>query len=285
MIGYGKTLSLNSLVAEREGETVVVQCKRKIDGTNGKVVIRGTVHAESRNRRLDDGADNCGFARFVGKNAWPEGPLVINGEWAGEGINGGEGPRTFHVFAAHNPDTGESFVEPDVLKVMLKDSNVEVIPWTGGRITVTLVADGADPEEINVLVRQAAAAGFEGVVAFPLLVNDVPTTNADFARFRFKAVHDQYYEKKQPKPCTKATEVSASAEQFVADNVTAVRMEKARVRVDPSRTPKKFNEFVAHLRADIVTELGAELKASGLRVEQVSKQLVTAAKKFWFARL
>lgn len=67
----------------------------KIDGTNGQIVItpEGQVFAGSRNRYVEPGNDNYGFAQWVKSNEAALrdllGPGRHYGEWWGAGIQRG----------------------------------------------------------------------------------------------------------------------------------------------------------------------------------------------------
>lgn len=85
---------------------VTVRVTQKIHGTNAQIVVSddGTVRAGSRNRWITPEHDNYGFAAWVHDNsdALPQllGRGTHYGEWAGPGINSGEGlsKRTLVLF-------------------------------------------------------------------------------------------------------------------------------------------------------------------------------------------
>ena len=85
----------------------------KLHGSNGGVVVtKDSIVAQSRNQVLSDQNDNYGFFQFVSANVDYFGEIaksfcyndavVIFGEWAGTGINGGTDisrlPRAFYIF-------------------------------------------------------------------------------------------------------------------------------------------------------------------------------------------
>lgn len=82
----------------------------KIDGTNGAIIVTddGRVGAQSRNRLIEPGNDNAGFAKWVYENAGALadtlGPGRHFGEWWGSGIQRGyglpKGERRFSLFNA-----------------------------------------------------------------------------------------------------------------------------------------------------------------------------------------
>lgn len=92
---FNKISQLNKL------EMIITQ---KIHGTNAQVIVAdGQVLCGSRTRFITPEDDNFGFAKFVHENkdafiALGEG--VYFGEWAGPGINSGEGlvEKTFVMF-------------------------------------------------------------------------------------------------------------------------------------------------------------------------------------------
>ncbi len=86
---------------------IYMSVTQKIHGTNGQIYITCNgkdynIYAGSRNRWLSLNNDNAGFARFVHDNRHE----IVNllgegrhfGEWAGEGINTGEGMKEKKFF-------------------------------------------------------------------------------------------------------------------------------------------------------------------------------------------
>ena len=170
----------------------------KIDGTNAAVVIEPytddhettvrtggavrtndcVVYAQSRNRLVSPGADNCGFAAWV----WTHAPDLVRllgpgrhfGEWWGSGIQRGygltNGEKRFSLFNVHRYEKAFS---------AYYESNGNVWPEliTSGRLGVVPTLH-VGPFSTNAVRRQldhldqtgsAAAPGFmrpEGVVVF-----------------------------------------------------------------------------------------------------------------------
>jgi hypothetical protein len=89
-------------IARYSREVVVTE---KIDGTNGQIYVKddGTIQAGSRNRWIEPGDDNYGFAKWVHQNheeLLKLGPGRHYGEWWGKGIQRGYGisEKRFSLF-------------------------------------------------------------------------------------------------------------------------------------------------------------------------------------------
>lgn len=120
---------------KRLNQKVVVT--EKIDGTNACVVIdeEGNIGAQSRNRLIQVGNDNFGFAGWVAKNKdelLKLGPGHHYGEWWGLGIGRGYNltERRFSLFnaarwGAHNPNTPACC---RVVPVISMDATVKDVP-------------------------------------------------------------------------------------------------------------------------------------------------------------
>jgi hypothetical protein len=100
--GWGKT-------PRNKGNTVTIT--EKIDGTNACVIVRDgeVIGAQSRNKLINIGEDNMGFAAFVWENREALATLGDGyhyGEWAGPGIQ--KNPhmlleKTFFLFNTFRP--------------------------------------------------------------------------------------------------------------------------------------------------------------------------------------
>ncbi len=99
---------------------------QKIHGSNGQIYIQGDeIYAGSRNRWVTPQDDNYGFASWVQANKEELKKLGHGrhyGEWAGPGINAGEGltEKKFLLFNHHRPpDTLPAGV--DLVPILYKE--------------------------------------------------------------------------------------------------------------------------------------------------------------------
>lgn len=126
-------------------DKILMHITQKIHGTNAAVCVYnvGTeeapeykVHAQSRTRIITPLSDNYGFAAFVSENAQEMieklGPGIHYGEWAGPGINSGEGlkEKTFILFdhwryPADRPLPPKTVVVPVLYSGELKAGKIE----------------------------------------------------------------------------------------------------------------------------------------------------------------
>ncbi|MEK0324106.1 MAG: RNA ligase family protein [Nitrosopumilus sp.] len=149
--------------------------RTKLHGTNAAVRIYpgdNLVTAQSRNRKLEIGNDNFGFAAWVKENekiflysytGMTEHCYTIFGEWAGKGIQKSDAisktDRAFHVFMVTVQDaTGKvlgCFTSPEEIedlwlyKIVEEIDNLHVIPWAGPELIINASNTELNGPEIN----------------------------------------------------------------------------------------------------------------------------------------
>jgi hypothetical protein len=249
--------------------TVVTQ---KLHGTNASVHItqelfsqKYTVRAGSRERFITPEDDNYGFARFVKEHEEEFirclGQGVHYGEWAGPGINSGEGlsEKTFFLFDAHRFPT-----------------NHELPPRC--KFVPTLYAGPFCPESIELVKKDLrdngskVAPGFmrpEGVVIHLL--------NAG-ARFKVVFAPEETQWTRPAKPKTQPTNLPD-----VQHLLQPIRLEKLLSRDEkylremPSSLPEIVSAYVADLAEE--GQLDADEDARNLQKKALGKILFSFAKQ------
>lgn len=132
-----------------------VYVSQKLDGSNAAIRIEGgkVVAIQSRKRLIEVGSDNYGFAAWVRAN---EQTLVEDlgdglhfGEWAGKGINSGEGLQEKRFFLFDTRNAGRLWLTPQL----------DVVPLLG-------VINGVDTEKIKAIVDDLRINGSRVVPGF-----------------------------------------------------------------------------------------------------------------------
>jgi hypothetical protein len=286
--------------------------KIKIHGTNSAVRLKGgEVVAQSRNQLIDVKDDNAGFARWVESRKdyflglmQKDSDFTIFGEWCGPGIMKGTAinqipNKIFAVFAVvvGSGENAMMMVDPQAIDMLLgvKPSDVHVLPWVGEAFKINFTnlshlrdvvvkslnayvdeIEPCDPWVKSVFGVEGVA---EGVVYYPSANENI--TVKQFEYFAFKAKGEKHKVVKTREAFQVDPEVAKSQEEFVNMFVTVPRLEQAVAATGGSYETKNAGAFLKWFGQDVLKESTAELEASGLTWDQVTKPVQIAARN-WF---
>lgn len=294
-----------------ENPTVEYRGKIKLHGTNAGVRIKGgEVAAQSRSRIITPADDNAGFAAWVeSRKDWflslDLEDAVIFGEWCGPGIMKGTAinqipNKVFAVFAIFSFDgleEGNVFREPLFIDSLLtnRPDDVHVIPWYTTQFPIyfdnrtslsemaealTKITEGVEVCDPWVEEAFGVKGIGEGVVWYPV--------NADsgrkfFSDFIFKTKGEKHKVTKEQKLVHVDPEVAASIADFVKMFVTEPRLEQG-VANTGAVDMKNMGPFLKWFCGDVEKESKAELEASGLKWDEVAKDIQVAARNWYKAK-
>jgi hypothetical protein len=278
---------------------------------------------QSRESIITPEKDNAGFARWVDSNkaAWRiANGWIIYGEWCGPGIQKNVAvaevsKKFFAVFAAR--PLGESdtiVVEPERLAFLVQGiPDVYVLPWYSRPVAHGSDTSVAAKLDINwrqtdedltkstvaindwVLAVEACdpwvEATFgnkgtgEGLVFYP--VSEPHQGWETFQNLVFKAKGEAHKNIKTAAPAQVNAEVAASVDAFAELVLTQARLEQGARTV--ALTPGSYDQqqtgkFVSWVLADVEKETQDELAASNLTMKQVTKPLMTVARKWYLEK-
>ncbi len=313
----------NTVTQMKDGsvaDKVVYGGKVKLHGTNGAVrIYNGRVTAQKRNSDIAAQYDGFKFAEWVAStaNAWAsknasivDDAVVVFGEWAGRGIQGGSEdaveqvePRQFFVFGVMTG--GKYLAEPSTISRYVPDiPRVHVIPWlldpTDSKTTVhfsrgSTLASFA--EHVNETVEQVDAEDpyiyslfgikgrGEGVVMVPVSVDggDVAWSQLSSLIFKAKSARHRSRRTKRP-PCTVKEPPPEGIDDFVEQFVTDARCAQGvHEACDGVLEKSRLNAFYQWVRDDVRDESEAEVRAMNVEWKVVSKHVSKAAVR-WFLR-
>lgn len=317
-----KTILLKTDFIKGIAPIISFRAKIKLHGTNASVQIRpsGEVFAQSRSKIITVGDDNCGFAAWVEKNkeyfvkfAQPAGPMVIFGEWCGQGIMkqtaiNGIGKKVFAVFAIQcgSRDKSLMVVEPENLIATLDmihsplPADVFVLPWAeNGSVTI----DFADTKQtqascdfINSLVEQVehqdpwvkeifGVEGIgEGLVFYPQYKERV-VPRGDITDFLFKAKGEKHKVVKTKKAVQIDPTAVASVAEFIELVLTESRLEQAVTETCAGQFYLPWmGNFLQWIGRDIKKECQLELQAAKLEWKVINKEVMKAAKEWYIKK-
>lgn len=274
----------------------------------------GEVAAQSRSRIITPADDNAGFAAWVeSRKDWFLSlglqDAVVFGEWCGPGIMKGTAinqipNKIFAVFSIsifEQDDMGEFVIQqPDAIDAVFagggfRPSDVFVLPWTKTHIT----ANFDNREELSVLsgllsreveniescdpwVKDTFGVDgvCEGIVWYPV---GVDAGRKMFSDFIFKTKGEKHKVVKEKALVHVDPEVSASIAEFVTMFVTEPRLEQGVINTG-AVDMKNMGPFLKWFGQDVEKESKAELEASGLKWDQVAKEVQVAARNWYKAK-
>ena len=247
------------------------------------------------------------------------GDVLVFGEWCGQGIQkrcsiSKIDRKIFAVFAVltkydfekEGDDSGLLHVQPEVIRRFLPDHpDVYVLPWLDS-VTVdhALSAEGLTPtvelinrsiEEVEKcdpwVARTFGVEGLgEGIVYYPIHTwgqdgiadKALGRTKSSLGEWGFKAKGEEHQVVKQKAPVILDPEKVATQEAFVEKFVTQNRLEQGlRESCGGDADVKQTGNFLKWFGQDVKSESVDELAESGLDWKDVSKAVMTAARK-WF---
>lgn len=291
--------------------------KIKLHGSNFAVSIfpNGDIVTQSREQIITPEKDTYGFYKWVNdqKEYWSnlktDTHMVVFGEFCGKGINKGCAiheleKKVFCVFAIQYNRPQGSFLEVNPITIFetlgSNNKDVFVIPFYGPVLTLNYF-DTEDlkkqVEVINDMVAtvekedpyvkyQFGISGVgEGLVYFPL-TNDYDENKSvliprlEFSNLGFKAKGEEHKVVKTKTAVQIDPEVANSISEFISLVCTENRLKQQADKVGPF-TPKSTGQFLKEFCKDVCKESIAELEASNMTWEQVSKQVSEYARKWW----
>jgi hypothetical protein len=291
--------------------TVRYRGKVKIHGTNAAVQVKhgNNCIAQSRERIIGTGNDNCGFAAWVEsmKDKWlatnvPD--ALVFGEWCGPGIMKGTAinkipNKVFAVFAVQPfDDLTKLIVEPvEITPYIVGVPDTYVIPWYGAEDIEIPWLDQPEVLEpiaarINEHVKIVEAcdpwikAQFdqegigEGIVFYPVS----HPGRKHFGDLAFKAKGEEHKIVAKAKPAQLDPSIAAGAKEFAKMVCTPARLEQgARAVCDGELKfdAKLIGPFLAWVNRDIAKECEAELDASKLD-RKITNREVQAYARNWY---
>lgn len=288
---------------EREGLAmgpITYRAKVKLHGTCAGLtrLEDGSLQASSREAILEGGVDNFGFSSWAKSHDWTSLPSghTIFGEWCGPKIQKGVAissipNRIFAVFALQKPDCTR-VQDPEELKGFIEGvSNAHVLPWYGEPIAF----DWHDTEDALQRVVDELNARVEAVETCDPWVKETfgvegigeglvfyPITGSSYAPL-FKAKGEKHRVAKAPKAVQVDATVLAGVEAFVTMFVTETRLEQG-IEKTGSVNTKNIGAFLKWFVGDVEKESKAELDASGMKFEQVSKAVMQRAREWYVAK-
>lgn len=311
---YPEILNGNSIVKYR--------AKIKLHGTNSAIRIYqdGRVIAQSRTMDLVEGADNCGFAKWVeaNKKLWlqiaddSDEDVIIYGEFAGKGVQSGVAigqidKKIFAVFAARLLNHEDSLiVEPWLLtKLVEAIPDTYVLPWCDAEYEVNWAESAESLAPVVERINQHVFAveqndpwventfgikGIgEGLVLYP--VSTEHTGYINYKNLTFKAKGDKHKNIKTSQPAQVDASTADSINQFVEMVLTEARLDQGVHAVDQSSTEppelsmKYIGKFIAWVVNDVQKETKDELAASNLEWKQVSKAVGDKARAWYIEQV
>lgn len=245
--------------------------------------------------------------------------LIFFGEWCGSGIQKGAavsdiGKKVFAIFAlvVRKGEVVESFVtEPSGIWYYLKDrtykpfplKDVYVLEWYGDSVESTeyLVDWSASAEDLQPVLTKINAAvevvekcdpwvketfGVEGI-GEGLVFYPYGLDYTNFTNLVFKAKGEQHKVVNTKAPAQADAEVVNSAKEFANLVLTEARLDQGARAVGgdtPTYDMKVIGKFLDWVSKDVKKETAAELEASKLTWEQVSKVVTTQARQWYLAK-
>ncbi len=232
----------------------------KLHGTNAAVVVTedGDVYAQSRNRIITPGDDNCGFAAWVEsqRDLWTgRRGTVTFGEWVGPGIQSGVAackiPRkTFCVFSIY--DILQTTLDWPVPMDVIGLSDTHVIPWE------VLTPADLTPEAID-----AAVAACEARDPFIWSTFGIEGTGEGYVYYTARDCHPQFKAKGAEHRVVKSRTPTSPPENaddvtaFVETYVTDARLEQIAFAVTQTAPPYRVQstgDFLKAFNADVQKE-------------------------------
>jgi hypothetical protein len=291
------------------------RAKVKLHGTNCAIqVTPAGVFAQSRTGILSlPSNDYKGFASWVKTRESAFAALTpgitIFGEWCGPGVEKGMAVSALKgkLFAVFGIQVGygadaKVIYDPDEIAAMLPKGvpDLYVLPWEGSEFSVdfrykedmervvTFLNKWVDDVEHEDpwIKRTFGTSGLgEGLVFYPTRNNDgttIPTDPTELALLMFKAKGEKHRTAGTPVPVQVDATVVESVDEFVKLMVTEARLTQGLSTVCPDGPDiRATGKYLAWVSADVEKESKAELEASGLTWEQVSKA-VQAKARDWF---
>lgn len=292
--------------------TMPYRGKIKLDGTNAAISVDYENYVvQSRSRLITPEDDNMGFATWARDSGF--GKALINhtcfqvtvfGEWCGKGIQkrcsiSKLDRKVFAVFAVLSRHEGMEhslIIEPEAIKDFIPaHPDVFVLPWCH-EITV----NWQDTEAVDIAVNRLndivaevekcdpwvkETFGIEGLgegVVFYPRDTERSTTMSHLGNWGFKAKGEEHQVVRQKRAVIANPEATANVAEFVSKFVTVQRLEQGvREACGGQLDANKTGDFLKWFGQDVKSESGDELEASGLEWKDVSKAVMTEAKKWW----
>lgn len=250
--------------------------------------------------------------------------VIVFGEWAGSGIQKNVAvsqisKKIFAVFCVllRSPDTGEIVsvkTDPREIESFVFDvPNVYILPWfkksdEHGEIFTTTInwlgnAEELQPEldRINAAVLeveecdpwvktnfQVEGVG-EGLVFYP--IGNAVEAWDKFSGWLFKAKGEKHKTVKQSAPAQANPEIANSVKEFADLVLTEARLEQGAQAVKNSSVAdaplydmSNVGRFLTWVLTDVKKETTAELEASKLTWEQVTKAITNQARQWYLAK-
>lgn len=234
-------------------------------------------------------------------------PIIIYGEWAGPGIQKRVAiskldKKIFAIFAVQVGIVNAHYeVDPEkILDIIGSDivnhDQIFVLPWED-----SIELDFSDSKELeassDILNRKILSIekcdpwvkntfGIEGLgeglVMYPILNGRTFINKKDYSEFVFKAKGEAHQVVKVKKAVQIEPEVAESIDKFVDMFVTSNRLIQISNEIEFNK--RNTGAFVKALIKDVKDESVNELKASGLKWDQVNKAISKVASNWWLTQ-
>ena len=297
---------------------VKYRAKTKIHGTNSSIVIRpdGSFYTQSRNEIITPQCDNVGFSRWVNDNREyfsslkQDVTIIIYAEWAGKGIMKGcaihQIDRKIFCPFAIQYQTDEPVLEinpVEINRLLPHHKDIFVLPWHGEE----LVLDFTDREQLlqqseiinNIVLEVEKEDPFvkkefnlsglgEGVVYYPLpneydINSSIKINLDDFNNLGFKAKGKEHRVVSNKAAAPIDPIIANSITEFAALFCTEARLNQFAEKVNGFEL-KSTGLFLKEFNQDVQKESVAELDASNLTWDQVSKEVNNFARKWYIQK-
>lgn len=278
----------------------------KLHGTNSAIVFsNGSFYCQSRERIIQPGNDNAGFASFVHsckdldilKSNFGDN-VVVYGEWAGKGIQKGVAiaqlEKAMFIFAAQKiSENGEKEEWIDIKDWKLPCNFYNILDYDTFDIEINFENPEYDINKINEWVlevenncpvgRSFGIDGVgEGIVFKPI------DSNYNNSRYWFKAKGDKHSNSKVKKLATIDIAKFESTQSFVNFALEEGRMEQGFNWLKENgkeQSEKSTGDFIRWIFNDVQKECLEEAKESGIEEKDLGKILSTPAKRWFFNRI
>ena len=286
--------------------------KVKLHGTNAAIRFSndGKITGQKRTSDVSIGNDNAGFAVFVearrellaewyadyvSQNGRPDGDIILNGEWAGPGVQKNVAltdipSKQFFVFAITETHPGARRSEMThcaatirhmlhghgVAQTRWQEAGIRVIPNFRSFTADLRFRDGAEAfaAELNSIVDEiekcdpyikevfGVEGTGEGLVFYPHGTGgNVWCTYSEFESMAFKVKGEKHAVSKAGKPARIKSAVSENAYHFADMHVTEARLNQGLEHFPAEK--RNTGAFIGWVCRDVVTECAQEIIDDG----------------------
>lgn len=294
------------------------RAKIKVHGTNASIIIRpdGSFYCQSRNEIITTQCDNAGFANWVDSNKdyfsvlKQDVTIIVYGEFAGKGIMKGcaihQIDRKIFCPFAIQYQTNDPVLEinpVEISRLLPSHKDIFVLPWHNEE----LILDFTDREQLlkqseiinNIVLEVEKEDPFvkkefnvsglgEGIVCYPLpeqydINSSIKISVDDFNNLGFKAKGKEHRVVSNKAAAPIDPIIAQSISEFAVLFCTEARLNQFVERVNGFDL-KTTGLFLKEFNQDVQKESIAELEASNLTWDQVSKEVNNSARKWYIQK-